>query len=84
MPEKEKAAGTRTTEPEDVKRELHTIYRAGAKGVILSRSLGEMREYNLKAAGEAIQEINAAMRGGAASKRRGNKGHKGNIRKGDS
>ncbi|MDO5377037.1 MAG: hypothetical protein Q4G52_01765 [Clostridia bacterium] len=51
----------KTTEPEDVKRELHTIYRAGAKGVILSRSLGEMRECNLKAAGDAIDEINAII-----------------------
>lgn len=51
----------RTTEPEDVRQELDTIYRAGAKGVVLSRALGEMRDCNLKAAGEAIDQINAAM-----------------------
>lgn len=52
---------TRTTEPEDVKAELHTIYRAGAQGVVLSRSLSEMRQCNLRAAGEAVAEINAMM-----------------------
>lgn len=48
----------RTTEPQDVKAALHTIYQAGATGVVLSRSLSEMRPYNLAAAGEAIDEIN--------------------------
>ena len=52
----------RTTEPEDVMRELETIYRAGAKGVVLSRALGEMRDCNLIAAGKAIAEINQMMK----------------------
>lgn len=48
-----------TTEPENVKRELRVIHQAGARGVVLSRSLGEMRLCNLKAAGEAVREIDA-------------------------
>lgn len=48
----------RPTEPEYVRSGLHAIYEAGAQGVVLSRGYNEMREKNLKAAGEAIDEIN--------------------------
>ena len=51
----------RTTEPEDVRSELWTIFEAGAQGVVLSRALGEMRECNLQAAGETLDEINRAI-----------------------
>ena len=51
----------RTTEPEDVRSELWTIFEAGAQGVVLSRALGEMRECNLRAAGDTLDEINRAI-----------------------
>ena len=47
----------RTTEPEDVSSELITIYEAGARGVVLSRALGEMQDKNLRASGETIARI---------------------------
>lgn len=52
----------RTTEPENVRDELWTIYEAGAEGVVLSRALGEMRECNLRMAGETIAEIDRAIK----------------------
>lgn len=48
----------RPTEPEYVREELLTIAEAGAEGTVLSRAYGEMQEKNLRAAGEAIREIN--------------------------
>jgi hypothetical protein len=48
----------RECEPEYVYRGLLTVAKAGAKGTVLSRGYGEMREKNLEAAGKAIDEIN--------------------------
>ena len=47
----------RPTTPQIVKDGLYAIADGGAKGVILSRGYGEMRQMNLIAAGEAIDEI---------------------------
>lgn len=55
--------GYHPTEPEGVKAALRTTAEAGAKGVVLSRSFGEMRHINLVAAGEAIDEINKNIKG---------------------
>jgi len=48
----------RPCEPEYVYNGLLTIAKAGAKGTVLSRGFGEMREKNMEAAGRAIDEIN--------------------------
>ena len=45
------------TKPQALKKAIHAVFRAGSDRVLLARKYSEMKLTNLKAVGEALEEI---------------------------
>ena len=46
-----------TTDPEGLKKAIYSVFRAGSDRILLARKYSEMQLTNLKAAGDALEEI---------------------------